>query len=365
MRVSTRPSGLALAGLTLLSVAVSGCGKKEEDPRTQPPLVRVSTPALASSATREFTGIVAARVQSDLGFRVGGKVIQRLVNAGETVRRGQPVMRIDRADLALATRAAVGTVDAARARAIQAVADERRYRDLVSAGAVSASAYDQARAAADSARAQLASAQAQAGVARNEANYTVLLADADGTVVETLAEPGQVVAAGQIVVRIARSGPREAMVQLPETLRPAIGSVARARIFDGATGTATLRQLSDSADPASRTFEARYVLGEQAARAPLGSTVTIAIESADRSASTEVPLGALRDLGRGPGVWVIRDAKQPTLAWQAVRVAAVGDETATIVGGLKPGQRFVAMGAHMLHQGQAVRIAAPAPGATR
>ena len=363
--MSTRQSGVALAGITLLSVMLSACGKKVEDPRTRPPLVRVATPAPAGAATREFTGTVAARVQSDLGFRVGGKVVQRLVDAGETVRRGQPLMRIDSADLALATRSAAGAVDAARARAIQTAADERRYRDLVGAGAVSASAYGQARAAADSARAQLVSAQAQAGVARNEANYTVLVADTDGTVVETLAEPGQVVSAGQIVVRVARSGPREALVQLPETLRPPLGSAAKARIFDGATGTATLRQLSDSADPASRTFEARYVLGEQAARAPLGSTVTITIKSAGRSASTEVPLGALRDLGRGPGVWVIRDAKQPTLAWQAVRVAAVGDETATIVGGLKPGQRFVAMGAHMLHQGQAVRIAAPAPGATR
>ena len=363
--MSTRHSGVALAGITLLSVMLSACGKQEEDPRTLPPLVRISTPAPSGSATREFTGIVAARVLSDLGFRVGGKVVQRLVNAGETVRRGQPVMRIDSIDLALATRAAAGTVDAARARAIQAAADERRYRDLVSAGAVSASAYDQARAAADSARAQLASARAQAGVARNEANYTVLLADADGTVVETLAEPGQVVTAGQIVVRIARSGPREALVQLPETLRPAIGSVAKARIFDGATGTATLRQLSDSADPASRTFEARYVLGAQAARAPLGSTVTIATESAGRTASTEVPLGALRDLGRGPGVWVIRDTKQPTIAWQPVQVSAVGEETATIVGGLKDGRRFVAMGAHLLHQGQAVRIAASAPGAAR
>lgn len=360
-----RQLGAALASVTLLSVALSACGKKAEDPRTEPPLVRVSTPALANSATREFTGIVAARVQSDLGFRVGGKVIQRLVNAGETVRRGQPLMRIDNTDLALATRSAAGSVEAARARAIQTAADERRYRDLVSAGAVSASAYDQARAAADSARAQLASAQAQAGVARNEANYTLLLADADGTVVETLAEPGQVVAAGQIVVRIARSGPREALVQLPETLRPPLGSTAQARIFDGATGSARLRQLSDSADPASRTFEARYVLEGQTARAPLGSTVTIALQSAGKTASTEVPLGALRDLGRGLGVWVIRDGKQPTLNWQPVKLSAIGEETATIASGLQPGQRFVAMGAHMLRQGEAVRIAALAPGAAR
>jgi len=296
---------------------------------------------------------------------VGGKVVERLVNAGQVVRRGQPLMRIDNADLALATRAAVGTVDAARARAVQTAADERRFRDLVGAGAVSASAYDQAKAAADSARAQLSAAQAQARVARNETNYTTLLADADGTVVETRAEPGQVVTAGQIVVRVARSGPREALVQLPETLRPPLNSVARARIFDGSTDSATLRQLADAADPASRTFEARYVLGGEAARAPLGSTVTIALALPGKSAGMEIPLGALRDTGGGPGVWVVGDGATPTVAWHAVQVSAVGEETATISSGLTPGQRFVAMGAHMLHQGQQVRIAPPVPGVAR
>ncbi|WP_340266107.1 efflux RND transporter periplasmic adaptor subunit [Sphingobium mellinum] len=349
----------------LLALALAGCGKSDKDPRTEPPLVRVSSTSQAGEATREFTGVVAARVQSDLGFRVGGKVIERLVDAGQPVRRGQPLMRIDQTDLALTTRASQESVQAARARAVQTAADEKRLRDLVGAGAVSASAYDQAKAAADSARAQLAAAEAQARVSRNEANYSVLLADADGIIVETLAEPGQVVAAGQIVVRLARSGPREALVQLPETVRPAIGSAARARTFDGATGTARLRQLSNAADPATRTFEARYVLDGAPMRAPLGSTVTIALSQPGEMAQTVVPLGAIRDAGKGPGVWVIRDGKPATIAWRPVRISALGEETATITSGLKPGERFVAMGAHMLHQGQAVRIAAPVAGATR
>lgn len=363
--MSNRFRCCAIAVPILLGGVLTGCGTAEPDPRTQPPLVRVTTPTVAEDAKREFTGIVAARVQSDLGFRVGGKVVARMVNAGQVVRRGQPLMRVDGADLALATRAALGTVDAARARAVQTAADERRFRDLVGAGAVSASAYDQAKAAADSARAQLSAAQAQARVARNETDYTVLLADADGTVVETLAEPGQVVAAGQIVVRVARSGPREALVQLPETLRPPLNSVARARTFDGSTGNATLRQLADSADPASRTFEARYALGGAAARAPLGSTVTIALALAGKSTGMEIPLGALRDTGRGPGIWIVRDGATPTVAWHAVQLSAVGEETATITSGLAPGVRFVAMGAHMLHQGQQVRVAAPVPGTAR
>ncbi len=354
----------ALIVPALLS-GLTACHTTEPDPRTEPPLVRVTSARAATSATRQFTGIVAARVQSDLGFRVGGKIVERLVNAGQVVQRGQPLMRIDRTDLALATQASLGTVEAARARAAQTGADETRYRDLVGAGAVSASAYDQAKAAADSARAQLSAAEAQARVARNEATYTVLLADADGTVVETLAEPGQVVAAGQIVVRVARSGPREALVQLPETLRPALHSVAQARTFGGGTGSATLRQLADSANPTLRTFEARYVLGGTAARAPLGSTVTVTLAMPGDVASTEVPLSALHDAGRGPGVWVIRPGTQPSVGWQPVRVAALGEETATVVAGLKPGQRFVAMGAHMLHQGEIVRIAAPAARAAR
>ncbi len=339
-----------------LMLGLAACSHGDPDPRSDPPIVRTMVPLPAAGTTREFTGIVAARVQSDLGFRVGGKITQRLVDAGQIVRRGQPLMRLDITDLALATQASDKTVDAARAAAQQTAADERRLRDLVAAGAISASNYDKAKAAADSAAAQLSAAQAQARVARNSANYGVLLADADGTVVETLAEPGQVVAAGQIVIRVARSGPREALVQLPENLRPAIGSTAAARTYDGGTGSATLRQLSDAANPASRTFEARYVLGGSAARAPLGATVTLTLGSAAQSATAEVPLGAIRDVGHGPGVWVVRRGKQLSVAWRPVRILGLGEETARIAASLQPSDRIVAMGAHLLHDGQPVRI---------
>jgi len=344
-----------------LPFALTACGKAEADPRSAPPLVRVATADVAGDAVRSFTGIVSARVQSDLGFRVGGKIVARLVDTGQAVRRGQPLMRIDRTDLALATLSQTGLVEAARARAIQTAADERRLRDLVSAGAVSASAYDQAKAAAAAGRAQLAAAQAQAGVARNEAAYAILVADADGIVVETLAEPGQVVTAGQTVVRLARSGPREALIALPETVRPAIGSTARATRFGGGTaGTARLRQLSDAADPQTRTFEARYVLEGPAARAPLGSTVTISLAEGRGGNAQQIPLAAIHDNGKGPGVWVIGGAR-PQVHWRPVRLAGLGEETATISGGLRQGERFVALGAHLLHEGQAVREQAATP----
>ena len=353
--MSISSSARAIGILGIVAVVLAGCGQSDADPRTTPPLVRTVQAGAAEGAAREFTGVVAARMQSDLAFRVGGKVVARLVDAGQVVRRGQALMRIDPSDYALATQAAAGTVAAARARAVQTSADEARYRDLVSAGAVSASAYDQAKAAALAARAQLATAEAQARISRNDAGYTLLVADADGTVAETLAEPGQVVGAGQTVVRLARSGPREAIVALPETLRPALGTVADARTYGGTDGKARLRQLSDAADPATRTFEARFVLIGAPATAPLGSTITVRLGAPGQAAMISVPLGAIYDRGQGPGVWIVA-GQGPKVSWRPVKLAAIDDEKATVSAGLRSGERFVALGAHMLHQGQPVRI---------
>ncbi len=323
-------------------------------------MVRVGVVGRAVESERSFTGVVAARVESDLGFRVPGKVTQRLVDTGQTVKRGQPLMRIDPTDLRLAMRANEEAVIAARARARQTADDEVRFRDLVARRAVSASEYDQARAAAESARADLNAAEARAGVARNETSYAALLADADGVVLETLAEPGQVVAAGQAVVRLAHAGHREAIVELPETLRPPIGSSARATLYGNSlTGSAKLRQLSDAANRQTRTFEARYVLEDRLAGAPLGATISIQIPAGQVAhsafaGSLQVPLAAVFDPGTGPGVWVIEG---PRVAWRPVQLAGLNDETASIVGNVKAGDRVVALGAHLLHEGEQVRIA--------
>jgi RND family efflux transporter MFP subunit len=329
----------------------------ETDPRLRPQLVRIAMVKPAGASERAFTGIISARVQSNLGFRVPGKVTERLVDAGQDVRAGQPLMRLDQKDLALALTARENAVAAARALAAQARADEARYRRLTADGWVARQRYDQAKAAADSAEAQLAAAEAQADVARNEAGYSRLLADADGTVVETLAEPGQVVAAGQTVVRLAHAGPREATVNLPETVRPAIGSPAQARVYGGASvpSPAHLRQLSDAADAASRTYEARYVLDGEASQAPLGATVTVTLATGGTTEAVEVPLGALYDNGRSGGVWVV-DPQSSAVSLRAVQVRRLAEETA-IVSGINAGEHIVALGAHLLHEGERVRLA--------
>lgn len=351
---------LAPFALCLLPVALAACGDSPpSDPRVDPPLVRVGVAQTASAPARSFSGVVAARVQSDLGFRVSGKVLERLVDTGQSVTRGQPLMRLDPEDLGLQARAQIEAVASARARAKQAVDDDARYRGLVAEGAVSASVYAQIKAAADTARADLKAAEARADVAKNASSYAVLVADADGVVVDTLAEPGQVVAAGQSVVRLARAGQREAIVHLPETLRPSVGSAARAMLYGDrqSPAPATLRQLSDAADRVTRTFEARYVLEGALARAPLGATVTIDIpQSPDGTPLLQVPIGAVFDTGAGPGVWVVVDGAPAQVARRPVQVHGLSDDVARVAGDLKPGERVVSLGAHLLHEGEPVRL---------
>jgi RND family efflux transporter MFP subunit len=327
------------------------------DPRQEAPIVRLAMAAPVIGAERGFTGIIGAKVQSNLGFRVAGKIVERLVNVGQQVKAGQSLMRIDETDLRLALTAKRNAVAAMRASVVQTDADERRYANLLSDGWASRQRYEQAKAASDTAKAQFAAAEADARVAENEATYSVLVADADGTVVEALGEPGQVVSAGQTVVRLAQAGPREAVVALPETIRPAIGSVAEASLYgsDGHRYTAHLRQLSDSADAQTRTYEARYVLDGEAAATPLGATVTIRLASQASQPEVQVPLGAVLDDGRKTGVWVL-DSATSTVRFQPVKLVRVSGETA-VISGLSSGDPIVSLGAHLLQEGARVRTA--------
>lgn len=349
-------SVLAITGLV---VSLAGCSqKRESDPRTEPELVRIVEVGSSTGADSAFTGVVSARVESDLGFRVPGKVTKRFVDVGQVVRTGQLLMTIDRTDYGHAITARSETVSAAKAKADQAAADEARYRPLIKSGAVSASIYDQIKAASDAAQAELAAAKAQEQVARDEGSYSQLVADGDGVVIETLAEPGQVVTAGQTVVKLARSGPREAAVNLPETLRPALGSTAYATLY-GSTARVPvrLRQLSNAADSQTRTFEARYVLEGAAAKAPLGATVTVHLSGDAGTGTLQMPASSIIDQGKGPGVWVLNQPTS-TVSFQSVQVRQLDEELATISGNLRPGQEVVALGVHLLHDGERVRVEA-------
>jgi RND family efflux transporter MFP subunit len=350
-------TSVAVATLALISAGVAGCKPSEADPRTGVPLVRIATVHLADAAERSYTGVIAARVQSNLGFRVSGKIIERLVDTGQTVTTGQPLMKLDPADLKLTIDAQNNAINAARATAIQARADEARYKKLVGQGWISQQRYEQAKSALDNAEAQLAAAQANAQLARNAEDYSVLVADADGVVMETLSEPGQVVSAGQTVVRLAHAGPREAAVNLPETERPALGSEATATLYGDlkSRSPARLRQLSDVADPSTRTYEARYVLAGGAANAPLGATVTLHIPQLKAKSVVEVPVSAVVDNGASSGVWLL-DQQKMVVDFRPVSLAGVGEEKALISKGIQVGDQVVALGARLLREGESVRV---------
>ncbi|GLS45387.1 efflux RND transporter periplasmic adaptor subunit [Methylobacterium brachythecii] len=350
----------ARSALVLMGFALAACSPAETAVKAEPPLVQTIKVASSTGGVSRYTGVIRARTESNLGFRVSGKIFERLVDPGDRVSRGQPLMRLDRTDFTLALAAARASVEAARAQMIKAKADEERSRKLVGDGWTSKQTYDQNKGAADAAIAQFANAEAQASQVSNQAGYSELQADADGVVMEVPSEPGQVVAAGQTVVKLARDGAREAEVFLPEGSKHLAQGAASATLYAESEGTypAHLRELSATADPATRTYRARYILAGGGETAPLGATVTLQLKSADtkRTAAVEVPLTALFDRGSGSAVWRY-DAQTGTVAGQSVAVARMAEENAEIVSGLHPGDLIVALGAHLLKEGEKVRMA--------
>jgi RND family efflux transporter MFP subunit len=351
------PAAAALAALLL----AAGCADAPESVAPPPPLVAVARAAPADAGGLELTGEVRARVESDLGFRVTGQIVRRLVDPGQRVAADQPLMTLDPADLDLAARAAQADAIAADARAQRVMADARRVEQLAQGGWVSKAALDAAQREAQAARAQAGAARAAAGQAMNARGYATLRADSAGIVTAVLAQPGQVMAAGAPVVRLARAGALEAAIDVPEAMVRALPptAIATAAAAPGRVFTARLRDVAGSADPASRTFAARYALAD-AADLPLGSTVTLRLATGGAGPALAVPIGALSDAGRGPAVWVVDQGK---VRRRPVRVAALEDERALLAGGVAEGELVVALGAHLLREGQAVRIAGAPTGA--
>jgi RND family efflux transporter MFP subunit len=347
------------AGLVALGLA--SC-HKDVTTTSQARKVAYFVAANGADGTKTYTGVIHARTESSLGFRVAGKIVKRLADPGDKVKAGQPLMRIDATDYALALNAANADVEAAMARKVQATADEVRLKNLLVTGAVSKQAYEQVKATADAASAQLLAAQAQARVSRNQADYAVLVADADGVVMDVVADVGQVVSAGQTVVTLAKNGAREAVVDIPEASLANLGKQVSAYLYSdpNTTFSAKLREISSAADPLTRTYQARYILSGNGEQAPLGATVSVRIaqKQDDAATNTDAPIGALIDKGQGTNVWIV-DPANSTVHLRPVTVRSLGEEIATISAGIKPGEKVVAFGAQLLKEGEKVDLLAP------
>jgi len=353
---------LALLTGVLVVVAYGAVLGRDENTPVESPvprLVRTFTVISARGSVAEFTGVIHARAESDLGFRVPGKIIEKLVKDGDHVKRGQALMRLDPTDLQLASTAAREAVAAARAQNKRALADELRLRKLVATKAVSVQEYDQAKSSADATTAQLNSAVAYSAQLENQVGYALLKAEADGVIMETPADVGQVVGAGTVVIRLAHDGAREAVVNLPEGDAKIAKSTAVANLYadPGQSFPAQLRELSAMADPLTRTYQARYTLSGAGKNAPLGATVTVHPDQEETAGAVqqyEIPIGALYDGGAGPSVWVI-NPDTSIVSRQVVEVAKLGSETALISKGLKPGEHILALGAHLVKEGEQVK----------
>lgn len=305
---------------------------------------------------REFVGVVRARYETDLGFRVAGKITARIVNIGDRVRAGDLVARLDPKDLSLQVESAQAELGAATSNLAQATADETRYASLKARGFAAVADYERKKAAKDEAEGRLERAQRALDLARNQLAYSELKADADGVITATLAEPGQVVAVGQAVARLAHHGDMEAAVALPETwLGEARASNAAVRLWSRPDRqfTARLRELSPQADPATRTYAARFTIDSPDDRVALGMTATVTLSHTAGSAVVKLPLSAILNRGTGPSVYVVDGSG--ALGLRPVTLASFTADAALVTSGVNDGDRVVTLGVQKLDAGQKVR----------
>lgn len=348
-----------LLPLFFLAAVLAACSKPEPaaEPIRSVKVVTVGTSALG--ATHEFAGEVRPRLESRLGFRVAGKIVQRQADLGERVKPGQVLAQLDPQDYRLAADAARAQVAAATTNRDLAAADFRRYQTLRDQNFISGAELERRDTALKAAQAQLQQAQAQLATQSNQAGYTRLVADVAGVITAIEAEPGQVVGAGSPVVRIAQDGPRDVVFAVPEDKVAAIrsGSPVDVRVWaDGAAVEGRVREVAASADPVTRTYTVKVAL-EAAAQPPLGATAFVAPRALAQAGTPviKLPTSALRQQGQGTAVWVL-DRGTMTVRSQPVQIATADGNEAVVAGGLEPGMLVVSAGVHVLAPGQKVRI---------
>ena len=368
---------MTLTVMVAASALLAACSKPGAPAAIVKPVFVTTVTETASAQTRAFTSVVRARVETDLGFRAGGKVVERLIEVGDVVKVGQALARLDPADYQLGARAAADQVQAASVDAQQAASDEARMRRLLADGSVGAADHERQKARADAAAARLDQARRQLDLARNREGYSTLVAPYAGVVTALHFERGQVVTEGQPVLSLARDGEREIVADLPEEwVGRARTLTAVATPWHGAAQDAkaplrlVLRELSPLASAQGRTFRVRYAAAPESralvAALPLGSTMQLNLSDASSGAATvALPVTALVKASGSAGVWVL-DAKGSGLAFQPVQVVGMDDASVRVTG-LAAGSRVVSVGAQKLDAGIKVRAverapeAAPAP----
>lgn len=313
-------------------------------------------------AQQEYAGEVRARVESRLGFRVAGKLLQRQAELGQRVRPGQLLAQLDPQDYQLAAQAAQAQVAAAQTQQNLAAADYQRYVRLQEQNFISGAELQRRQTSLQAAQASLTQAQAQAAAQGNQTTYTRLQADVAGLITGIEAEPGQVVTAGAPIVRIAHDGPRDVVFAVPEDKLTQLRTGQPVQVRPWAQGPllqGQIRELAASADPITRTYAVKVAL-EGSAVPPLGATVYVVPQSLSHAGQTAItlPTTALQQQGDATAVWVY-DPATSTVHMQKIQIATADGNNAVVASGLTPGMKIVATGVHVLSPGQKVTVYQP------
>ncbi|MDA8454119.1 efflux RND transporter periplasmic adaptor subunit [Acidovorax sp. GBBC 3334] len=345
------------------AVAVLAACSRAEPPQEPIRAVKLLTVGASPLSTQfEYAGDVRARIESRVGFRVAGKIVQRQAELGQRVQAGQVLAQIDPRDYQLSADAARAQVASAQTQRDLAAADYQRFSALKAQNFISGAELDRRSATLKAADASLDQARAQLASQGNQATYTRLVADTAGVVTGIDAEPGQVVAAGAPVVRIAQDGPRDVVFSVPEdkVSRMRAGQTVSVRTWSGGEALpGRVREVAASADPVTRTFLVKVAIDSETPP-PLGSTAYVIPASAGSEApqAIKLPTSALRQEGQQTAVWVY-DAASGTVRSQAIQVARADGNEAVVGAGLSPGMQVVAAGVHVLSPGQKVQVYQP------
>ena len=356
---------LLLGGMTI--VVCSGCQKKPEA-APEPRLVNVVKVAMEEAiGAVSYSGEVRARYETSVSFRVSGKVVARNVEVGSTVRKGEVLARVDPVDQRLNARAAQSQLAAARSEYDQIKAEVERYADLHQKGFVSKAEYDRRLSGVEVAKARLEQARAQLAVTQNQAAYTELIADQPGVVTAIQFEVGQVVAAGQGLIKIARTGEREIVINIPENRLAELGQSTEIGISlwadPGKTYRGKVREVSPAADPVTRTYAGKITVLDADAQMNLGMTANVFLKGIHRGGAMMLPATALfQDNGKA-AVWVV-DPATSQVKLVPVEVGQYLEDRVVISAGLRSGDIVVRAGVHKLFAGEKVRVASDptAPG---
>ncbi|EJL82469.1 RND family efflux transporter, MFP subunit [Polaromonas sp. CF318] len=349
----------SVVGAAVLLAACSKSAPPEEPVRA----VKVLTVgANAFSSSHEYAGEVKAQVESRLGFRVGGKIIKRQAELGQRVKAGQVLAQLDPQDFRLAADSARAQVAAATTNRDLAAADFKRYKELKEQNFISGAELERRETTLKAAQAQLEQAQSQFAVQGNQANYAALVADVSGVVTAIEAEPGQVVAAGAPVVRIAADGVRDVVFSVPEDKVAGIkaGSAVKIRVWSqNADLAGKVREVAASSDPVTRTYTVKVSIDAKEPP-PLGATVYVVPESGTAVGVPviKLPTTALRQEGKATAVWVV-DKASMTVKPQIIQVATADGNEVVVGSGLQAGMLVVSAGVHVLSPGQKVTFYQP------